>query len=316
MSNLWIEKHRPVKLEDIKGHTDIINTISNYGGVKNIPHLLFYGPPGSGKTSTIMALAKESYGINFRTMVLEMNASDDRGIDIVRNTIQLFVETTGIIMGGEDHTVKLVILDEADAMTLDAQSALRGIMEKYTSTIRFCICCNFVNKIIPSLRSRCTRFRFSGLSSEHLNEKLQDVISKESVNISDSAIGAIISMSDGDTRKVINILQSSHMMKGSDIIKIDDVYRCTGTPLPSHISSILESLVHCTFKESHDLISQIITQYGYSISDIVTGIYQTIPDTCTNILSIMDELADIEYRIAHGASNLINVGSLVSAFHL
>jgi len=316
MSNLWIEKHRPSTLKDIKGHTDIINTISKYGGVKNIPHLLLYGPAGTGKTSTILALAKESYGINFRTMVLEMNASDDRGLDIVRNTIQMFVETTGITMGSDEHSVKLVILDEADAMTLDAQSALRGIMEKYTSCVRFCICCNFVNKIIPSLRSRCTRFRFSGLSPGHLREKLEDVIVKESVYISESAVGAIISMSGGDTRKVINILQSSHMMKGSGMIQMDDIYKCTGIPLPGHISNILETLTTGTFAESHHLISEIIRENGYSISDIVTGVYQTIPDTSTGIIGIMEELSDIEYRISHGASNLINVGSLVSAFHV
>jgi len=313
----WVEKHRPSSLCDIKGHTYIIDTLSKYGGIQNIPHLLLYGPPGTGKTSTIMAMAKETYGKNFNTMVLEMNASDERGVGVVKTTILSFVETKGIVLDG-DHIVKLVILDEADAMTIDAQIALRRIIERHTLHVRFCICCNFVNKIIPALQSRCTKFRFAGVESEDLREKTIDIIEKESVNIDDDAIETIISMSDGDTRKVINLLQSVSMSMGigSNITK-KDVYMCAGTPPPDEIGRIIHVLSNGTFSEAYALISATIRDNGYSLMDIVYHVSVIIPESSIHeeiLPGIMSELSDIEYRISRGGSDIMNIGSLISSF--
>lgn len=313
----WVEKYRPFSLCNIKGHTDIIRTLSRYKHIENIPHLLLYGPPGTGKTSTILAMARDTYGKNMSTMVLEMNASDERGVDIVKNTIQSFVETKGIVLDG-DHKVKLVILDEADAMTSDAQTILRRIIERYTMSVRFCICCNFVNKIIPELQSRCTRFRFPGVSVEHLREKILDVIDKESVIIDEESIDDIISISDGDTRKMINLLQSSSMSSGNGpSINREDVYRCSGKPYPKDISIIINVLSNGTFSEAYGCVSEIINDNGYSLVDIVQCVYGEIPKygiNETRLAGIMNELSDIEYRISQGGSDLINTASLVSSF--
>merc|ERR1712106_421120 len=174
----WVEKYRPNALDDLISHEDIISTIRTFISQDKLPHLLFYGPPGTGKTSTILACAKEIYPPKlFNSMVLELNASDDRGIGIVRGQVLNFASTRTIFNKG----YKLIILDEADAMTNDAQNALRRIIEKYTENTRFCIICNYLSKIIPALQSRCTRFRFGPLKQDQMVSRLEYVIAQESV---------------------------------------------------------------------------------------------------------------------------------------
>ena len=167
----WVEKYRPNSLDDLIAHEEIITILNKLIESNKLPHLLFHGPPGTGKTSTIIACAKKMYGPSYSSMTLELNASDDRGIDVVREQIKEFAGTKKLFSTG----VKLIILDEADAMTQDAQSALRRVIEKYTSNTRFCMICNYVNKIMPALQSRCTRFRFAPLRPEQITSRLQDI---------------------------------------------------------------------------------------------------------------------------------------------
>lgn len=155
----FVEKYRPENLDRIISHVEIVKTIRKFIESKKLPHLLFHGPPGTGKTSCMIAIAKELYGSQYRNMTLELNASDDRGIGVVRDQIKSFCSTQQLMSKG----MKLVILDESDSMTGPAQFALRRIVEKYSKTTRFCFICNFVSKIIPALQSRCTRFRFGPL---------------------------------------------------------------------------------------------------------------------------------------------------------
>lgn len=172
----WVEKYRPKKLDDLISHEEIIKTINKFIDENQLPHLLLYGPPGTGKTSTILACARKLYtSAQFNSMVLEMNASDDRGIGIVRGQILSFASTGTMYRSG----FKLIILDEADAMTNDAQNALRRIIEKYTDNVRFCIICNYLGKIIPALQSRCTKFRFGPLSANQIVPRLDDIIKEE-----------------------------------------------------------------------------------------------------------------------------------------
>ncbi|CAF4115055.1 unnamed protein product [Rotaria magnacalcarata] len=205
MANLpWIEKYRPATLDELVSHKDIIDTIRRYISLGELPHLLFYGPAGTGKTSTILALAKQMYTpTEMRGCVLELNASDDRGIGIVRDEIQTFVSTQTLHKKG----IKLIILDEADAMTNDAQNALRRIIEQYTATARFCFICNYLSKIIPAVQSRCTRFRFGPLSNEQMMPRLEYVIEKEQVQIEPEGKKAILQLANGDMRRALNILQ-------------------------------------------------------------------------------------------------------------
>jgi len=177
----WVEKYRPNSLDELIAHEEIIQILNKLIDSNKLPHLLFHGPPGTGKTSTIIACAKKMYGSNYASMALELNASDDRGIDVVRDQIKEFAGTKKLFSSG----VKLIILDEADAMTNEAQSALRRVIEKYTSNTRFCLICNYVNKIMPALQSRCTRFRFAPLRPEQITSRLQDIcVAEKYVEIS------------------------------------------------------------------------------------------------------------------------------------
>lgn len=203
----WIEKYRPNTLDDLIAHTEIISTINRLVDANSLPHLLFYGPPGTGKTSTILACARRLYGNNLSSMVLELNASDDRGINVVRNQIKNFAGTRKLFSSG----VKLVILDEADALTRTAQFALRRVIEKYVKNTRFCLICNYANKIIPAIQSRCTRFRFAPLEKFQMSGRLKEIANAENVNITDDGMESILNLCEGDMRKMLNILQSCHM---------------------------------------------------------------------------------------------------------
>lgn len=214
-----VEKYRPATLEDVSGHQDILSTVNKFVETNRLPHLLFYGPPGTGKTSTVLALARKIYGPkNMRQMVLELNASDDRGIDVVRDQIKSFASTrqifsTSSLDGGENGNIakyKLCILDESDALTSTAQMALRRIIEKYTTHTRFVLLCNYTHKISPALLSRCTRFRFSPLKERDIRQLVDKVIEEENVNISPEATDALIKLSKGDMRRALNVLQACH----------------------------------------------------------------------------------------------------------
>ncbi|CAG8609600.1 12556_t:CDS:2, partial [Acaulospora morrowiae] len=171
----WIEKYRPKTLEELVSHEEITSTIERFIENNRVPHLLFYGPPGTGKTTTILAFARKLYGQNWRNMTMELNASDDRGIDVVREEIKTYASMGRIFSTG----FKLIILDEADSMTSSAQNALRRIIEKYTNNVRFCIICNYISKIIPAIQSRCTKFRFSPIGEEQVNSRLEYIIQSE-----------------------------------------------------------------------------------------------------------------------------------------
>jgi replication factor C subunit 3/5 len=205
-------------LADVSGHHDILATINKFVDSNRLPHLLLYGPPGTGKTSTILALARRIYGeANVRQMVLELNASDDRGIDVVREQIKTFASTKQIFTLASTAAsrtglagFKLIILDEADAMTNTAQMALRRIMEKYTANTRFCIIANYAHKLSPALLSRCTRFRFSPLKEADIRVLVDRVIEEENVKIMPAAADALVTLSRGDMRRALNVLQACH----------------------------------------------------------------------------------------------------------
>ena len=215
----WVEKYRPDKISNIIAHEEILNTLSTLMEKNNFPHVIFYGPPGTGKTTTILACAKHMYGESFTNMVLELNGSDDRGINVVREQIKEFSQSE--IFSNEVFNVnkkkhKLVVLDEADSMTYDAQFALRRVIETYTNTTRFCLICNYSTKIIPSLQSRCITFRFSPIPILDHIKHVEKIVKLEKINTNAEVINEIIKLSDGDMRKSLNILQSLHMTCGRE----------------------------------------------------------------------------------------------------
>uniref|UniRef100_A0A8C6VH80 Replication factor C subunit 5 n=1 Tax=Naja naja TaxID=35670 RepID=A0A8C6VH80_NAJNA len=293
----WVEKYRPQTLGDLISHEDILNTIQKFISEDRLPHLLLYGPPGTGKTSTILACAKQLYKQReFGSMVLELNASDDRGIDIVRGPILNFASTRTIFKKG----FKLVILDEADAMTQDAQNALRRVIEKFTENTRFCLICNYLSKIIPALQSRCTRFRFGPLTPELMVPRLKHR----------HGMKALVTLSNGD-------MQSTYMA----FVKVTEetVYTCTGQPLKSDIANILDWMLNLDFTSAYRNILELKTLKGLALQDILTEIHLFVHrvDFPTSVrIHLLIKMADVEHRLAAGTNEKIQLGSLIAAFQV
>ncbi|GMH00711.1 hypothetical protein Nepgr_002550 [Nepenthes gracilis] len=310
----WVEKYRPQSLDDVAAHRDIVDTIDRLTSENRLPHLLLYGPPGTGKTSTILAVARKLYGNQFHNMILELNASDDRGIDVVRQQIQDFASTQSFSFGAKSY-VKLVLLDEADAMTKDAQFALRRVIEKYTKNTRFALICNHVNKIIPALQSRCTRFRFTPLDSVYVTERLKHVVEAERLDVTNSGLTALVRLSNGDMRKALNILQSTHM--ASPQITEEAVYLCTGNPLPKDIEQISYWLLNESFATSFIRISEMKTRKGFALVDIireVTLFVFKIKMPSDVRVQLINDLSDLEYRLSFGCNDKLQLGSLIASF--
>ncbi|ORY59443.1 replication factor C [Leucosporidium creatinivorum] len=209
----WVEKYRPKNLEEVSAQDHTVQVLKKTLGNSNLPHMLFYGPPGTGKTSTILALCKQLFGPElFRSRVLELNASDERGISVVRDKIKNFAKTTVTTNHDPNYPAppfKIIILDEADSMTQDAQSALRRIMESHSRITRFCLICNYVTRIIEPITSRCSKFRFKPLDVSSTELRLKEICLKENVDCPDDALRALIKTSDGDLRRAITYLQSA-----------------------------------------------------------------------------------------------------------
>ncbi len=217
----WVEKYRPRSLEDISSQQEVVQVLRNSLSNRSLPHLMFYGPPGTGKTSTVLALARDLYGSHYKEKILELNASDERGIAVVREKVKGFAKT---VVAGD---FKLIILDEADSMTHDAQAALRRIIETYTTSTRFCILCNYPHKIIEPLASRCLRFRFKPVDHKSAVARLTKICNIEELNYESAALELLISSCGGDLRQAINQLQNISKFSGE--VNISAVIEATGS---------------------------------------------------------------------------------------
>lgn len=286
--SIWIEKYRPNKFEDIIGQDKNINILKNLLKNKSLPHLLFHGNSGVGKTSTINAIAEYLYGKNKIFMVMRLDASDDRGINSVREEIKGFAEKLTIGNKG----VKLIILDEADSMTFDAQFALRRIIEKYSDNTRFCLICNYENKIIKPIKSRCVDIRFYPVSEKVIIDKLKLICNNEDLKYTLNGIETIAKLSDGDMRKAINILQSLHSL--SDIIKSSICYNALAIPTSKITEKIVNYLIDKdkSFESTFKLINKHIISEGISISLFLKEMYNYI---ISNISSIIKKVGNEEF---------------------
>nr|CCA21065.1 replication factor C subunit 5 putative [Albugo laibachii Nc14] len=309
----WVEKYRPSRMDDIIAHKGIVSTINQLVEKQKLPHLLFYGPPGTGKTSMIIAIARKIYGKHFSSMVLELNASDDRGIDVVRNQIKEFAGTKKLFSSG----AKLIILDEADSMTNDAQFSLRRVIEKYTKHTRFCLICNYVSKIIPALQSRCMRFRFAPLGVTQVGDRVKQIRDLEKIDLTDGGFDALMQLGKGDMRRILNILQAASLAYAT--VNEENVYLCTGNPVPEDIAAICHSLWNDSFAEAVSKCQAIQMTKGYATTDIMKEVYHNttevdLPAKCQHF--IYDELAKLEHRLATGASEKLQLISLVSIYFM
>jgi replication factor C small subunit len=309
MKEIWIEKYRPRSLKEVVGQKDITDRLQSYVRSKNLPHLMFAGSPGTGKTTCALALARELFGEGWKDNFVEMNASDERGIDVVRGKIKEFARTSPI--GGAGF--KIIFLDEADALTSDAQSALRRTMERYSAICRFIISCNYSSKIIEPIQSRCAVFRFRQLRMEDVKKYLQQIAKVEKLEVADDALDALVHVANGDMRKAVNSLQVAASL--SEKITVDVVYQTTGTAHPEEVKKLLETALKGDFLEARSQLDELMITYGLSGQDVIRQIHKqffelNIPDI--EKVRLIDKTGEVEFRIVEGSNERIQLEALLA----
>jgi replication factor C small subunit len=311
MQDVWIEKHRPRKLAEVIGHRGIVERLSSYVGSRNMPHMLFAGPAGTGKTTCAIALARELYGDNWRDNFLELNASDERGIDIVRGKIKDFARAASI--GQSDF--KIIFLDEADSLTNDAQAALRRTMERYTQTCRFILSCNYSSKIIEPIQSRCAVFRFKPLGEADVRAYLERVARTEKVEVSEDGYTSVIELAQGDLRKATNILQVA--ASGGRTVDPDTVFESTENIRPSEVKELLTTAIKGNFLSARSKLDDLIVRHGLSGEDIVKAIHRAVfelPVSEDSKIRLIDRVGEAEFRMVSGSSDRIQLEALLAHF--
>jgi len=321
MDNIpWIEKYRPNTINEIVGNGQVISILDNMVEKNSLPHIILFGSSGTGKTSTVLAFAKKIYGKFYRHMILELNGSDDRGINVVREQIKEFCSTNNNLykMFNKKNMYKLVILDEVDSMTLDGQFALRRIIENYTENTRFCLICNYITKITPALRSRCLAFRYEPLSNDFIMDKLYDIMDKEKVDLEDDIIDKIVLKSNGDLRKSINMLQCLTTFSKISSNKGTDITLLFNMIDNKDIEIILKELKSSNnFTKKYILIKDIINSKEYNLTDIIYHIIDQIikKDKVVN-KKIIKELSKLELKTYNNLDNDLIICSLIGTFIL
>ena len=310
-SGMWTEKYRPQSLDDIINQVETMSRFKTFVSEKNMPHLLLVGPAGIGKTTSILALARDLYGPSYRNFILELNASDERGIGVIRDKVKNFARTAAI---ASPVRFKILIMDEADHLTGDAQHALRRTMEIYTKTCRFCLLGNYSENIIDPIQSRCSVFRFSPLKESDLKGHIEYIAKKENLDIVEEGLDAIYQASNGDMRKSINLLQAA----AANQKLIDDVaiYNLLGNVSPEAIKDMLNTALDGNFLESRELLRGLLINQGLAPEDVIRNIYREIMRHSTLSeqwkVKLSDTLGTIDYRLTQGSRAEIQLSTLLA----
>ncbi|MDR0767477.1 MAG: replication factor C small subunit [Methanosarcinales archaeon] len=311
---IWVEKYRPMKLDDVFGQEETVERLKSYVSSRNLPHLLFTGPPGVGKTASAVSIARELFGEHWGENFTELNASDERGIDIVRNKIKTFAKTAPI--GGASF--KIIFLDEADALTNDAQSALRRTMEKYSSNCRFILSCNYSSKIIEPIQSRCAIYRFRSLTDEAIAKRIQYIAGCENLTITEDGLKALVYVAGGDMRKAVNSLQATAFIQKD--IDEETVYKITATARPEDVLDLIQTALAGEFKNARDKLNVLVFEQGLSADDVMNQIYRAlfkIEDLSdSEMIRLIDAVGEIDFRITEGANEKIQLEALIAHFAL
>ena len=310
---MWSEKYRPATLAEMKNQADVVGRLKRFAETKAMPHCLFAGPPGSGKTTAALCLAHDLFGERFMDAFMELNASDARGIDVIRTTVKEFARIATI----SEVPFKILVLDEADNMTADAQHALRRTMERYTDTCRFILSCNYSGKIIEPIQSRCAIFRFVPLSEEDVAAYLKTIVRKEHVRMEESGLRALIRSSEGDLRRAINTLQAVASV-GRDVDE-KTVYEVVGRVKPGDVQDLLEIAVKGDFIKARERLRTLLLQQGLSGKDILKQVHSEIlrmPIPEKNKIELVDAIGEIDYRLIQGADEEVQLSSLLARLAL
>lgn len=310
---IWIEKYRPARLSDIVGQDEIVERLTSYVKTGNLPHLLFTGSAGVGKTTAAVTLAKEFFKDTWQTNFREMNASDERGIDVVRNQIKEFARTRPL----GDASFKILFLDEADALTTDAQSALRRTMETYAQICRFILSCNYSSKIIDPIQSRCAIYRFKPLGGEAIKEEIGRIASREGLTISPGAMDAIVYIAQGDMRKAINAVQGAAIISAT--IDEKSIYAITSTARPDEIAELLGLSLKGDFETAESLLASLLHVRGIAPNELINQCYRALVkmDIERSLkVQLIDHLGEADFRLSEGANSDIQMEALIARFVL
>ena len=306
---IWTEKFRPKEFEEVKGQKEIVKRVKSFVEQKNMPHLMFSGPAGVGKTSLSLIIAKKLFGEGWHSNFLELNASDERGIDVIRIKVKDFARTRAI----GDVPFKIIYLDECDALTKEAQQALRRTMENYTQTTRFILSCNYSSKIIDPIQSRCAIFRFKPINDKDLNELIDSIAKQEKLKIDDKAKQALIEISEGDCRRLENVLQSSASIEKH--ITEDLLYSLASIAKPKEVDEVLKLALKNDFKQARDKLLDVMLNYGLSGLDIIKQIQKEILNL--NIdnrkkMELMEKCGETEFRMTEGSDEYLQLEAFLA----
>ncbi len=313
MKDIWVEKYRPATLDEIVGQDDIVARLKAYVRAGNLPHLLFAGPAGTGKTTSAIALAHELYGDAWRVNFGETNASDERGLEVVRGKIKDMARTAPI---GE-RGFKIIFLDEADNLTADAQAALRRTMETYTRTARFILSCNYSSRIIEPIQSRCAVFRFRPLTPEGVKTYLERIAKGEKLKITKEGMDALVYIAQGDMRRAVNALQVAAAIDST--VNEDALYKAASAARPELVKGLIETSLGGDFIKARDALDNLLIEYGLSGEEVVRAVHRTVfdlsvPDELK--VRLIDRIGEAEFRLVEGSSERIQLEALLAHFVL
>ena len=305
----WIEKYRPKKLSEVVGQEHIVKRLLSYAEAKEMPHMLFAGRAGIGKTTCALALAAELYGESISECFLELNASDERGIDIVRGKIKDFARSIPLAQ----VRFKIIFLDEADALTSEAQQALRRTMERYSDNTRFILSCNYSSRVIEPIQSRCAVFRFMPLTDEHIGKIVDNIAKNEHITLDADSRKAIITVSEGDARKAANVMQGACFL--STKVKAEDVFKVASRATPKEVAAIVTAAVGGNFTEARKMLFETIGKYGLSGEDVLLSMYREItalPIADVQKVMLVDRIGEYNFRMVMGADETIQLEALLA----
>lgn len=309
----WVEKYRPFSLDQVIGHDNLVARLKSYVQTRNLPNLLFSGPAGCGKTTCALAIARDLFGEDYQSSFFELNASDDRGIDTVRGKIKDFARSMPV----NNVPFKILLLDEADALTSDAQQALRRTMERYSSNTRFILSCNYSSRIIEPIQSRCALMRFSSLTPEDFKKLFNSIAEKEGLSIEPDAFDALLYVAEGDGRKAVNCLQSCASF--STKITADAIYSVSARARPKEINELLQLALAGKFIEARKTLDKLLFEYGISGEDVVLQLFHEVNRAEMDDklrLKIIERIGECDYRLNEGANDRIQIEALLASFAL